>query len=191
MKQVDPSLAPVETLEDVLSKRRSVRRYGARALSEDAILRLCWAAQGITDPAGYRTSPSAGALYPLQLAVATAAGLFVYDPPHHRLLRRTADDLRAAIQGAAPAQEAGGESPAVFVIIAVPARTAAKYGSRAQRYVLLEAGHAAQNLLLEATALDLGAVPVGAFDDARLHRVLDLPRGHDVLYLLPVGEPAE
>lgn len=181
----------VRTLEDVLSKRRSVRRYGARALSEDDILRLCWAAQGITHPEGYRTAPSAGALYPLELSVATAAGLFAYDPPHHRLVRRTADDLRPAMQWAAAAQEAVGDSPAVFVISAVPARMTSKYGSRGERYVHLEAGHAAQNLLLEATALGFGAVPIGAFDDARLREVLDLPGTYDVLYLIPVGESAE
>lgn len=185
-------LAPCASLEDVLSKRRSVRRYTTRALSEDEILQLCWAAQGITHPAGYRTAPSAGALYPLDLGVATAAGCFAYDPPHHGLVRRTADDLRAAIHWAALSQEAVGVCPAVFVIAAVPARTAAKYGrERGARYVHLEAGHAAQNLLLEAAALGFGAVPIGAFDDARLREVLDLPGDYDPLYLIPVGEPAE
>lgn len=186
------SSAPAaQTLDDVLSQRRSVRRFGGRALLEDEILRLCWAAQGITDAEGCRTAPSAGALYPLELSVATAVGLFAYDPPHHRLVRRTGDDLRPAMQWAAGAQEAVGDGPAVFVIVAVPARTTRKYGGRGERYVHLEAGHAAQNLLLEATALGLGAVPIGAFDDARLREVLDLPGSHDVLYLIPVGEPAE
>jgi SagB-type dehydrogenase family enzyme len=186
-------LAPIQgrmSLEDVLSKRRSVRTFTERRLSEDEILRLCWAAQGITHPAGLRTAPSAGALYPLELYVATAAGFFAYDPPHHRLLRRGDDDLRGAMQWAALSQEAVGSCPTVFVFAAVPARTATKYGSRAQRYVQLEAGHAAQNLLLEAAAHGLGAVPIGDFDDARLREVLDLPADTDVLYLIPVGEPA-
>ena len=194
---VSPSTRPeadlrgAMTLEDVLSQRRSVRHYTGRALSEDEILQLCWAAQGITHPAGYRTAPSAGALYPLELGVATAAGWFVYDPPHHRLMRRSPDDLRPAIRWAALSPEAVGDSPAVFVIAAVPAPTAGKYGdARGARYVHLEAGHAAQNLLLEATALGLGAVPIGAFDDARVREVLDLSGDHDVLYLIPVGEPA-
>ncbi len=168
-----------------------MRRFTARALSEDELLQLCWAAQGITDPEGYRTAPSAGARYPLELSVATAAGLFAYDPPHHRLVRRTADDLRRRMQWAALAEEAIADSPAVFVIAAVPARTTSKYGSRGERYVHLEAGHAAQNLLLEATALGFGAVPMGAFDEARLREVVDLPGTYDVLYLIPVGEPAE
>jgi len=179
-----------KSLEDVLSKRRSVRRFTTRPLSEDEILGLCWAAQGITHPAGYRTAPSAGALYPLDLYVANTEGVATYDPPHHRLVRRSNDDLRTAMQWAAFSQEAVGECPTVFILAAVPARTAAKYGARAQRYVQLEAGHAAQNLLLEATARGLGAVPIGAFDDARLREVLDLPGDTDVLYLIPVGEPA-
>lgn len=186
-------LAPIQghlSLEDVLSRRRSIRGFTQRALTEDEILRLCWAAQGITHPAGYRTAPSAGALYPLELYVATVGGVFVYDPPHHRLVRRRDGDLRTAMQRAAHGEAVVGECPTVFVITAVPARTAAMYGPRARRYVLLEAGHAAQNLLLEATAHDLGAVPIGAFDDARLRGVLDLPGDTDVLYLIPVGEPS-
>ena len=178
------------TLDDTLSQRRSLRIFADRPLNEDQILRLCWAAQGITDPSGHRTAPSAGARYPLELYVATAAGCFAYDPPHHRLVRRTEDDLRQAMQWAALSQEPIGQSPAVFVVAAVPDRTTAEYGSRGERYVHLEGGHAAQNLLLEATAIGLGAVSIGAFDDARLREVLDLPADHEVVYLIPVGEPA-
>ena len=185
-----PAVAEHPTLEDTLSRRRSVRLFSDRALSEDEVLKLCWAAQGVTDPKGHRTAPSAGARYPLELYVATPGGCYAYDPPHHRLLRRTEDDLRAALQWAALSQEAVGQSPAVFVVAAQPARTTAEYGHRGRRYVHLEAGHAAQNLLLEATAMGFGAVPIGAFDDARLREVLDLPADREVVYLIPIGEPA-
>ena len=184
-------LQPRATLEDALSHRRSVRMFANRPLNEDQILRLCWAAQGITDASGHRTAPSAGARYPLELYVATAAGCFAYDPPHHRLVRRTADDLRPAMQWAALSQEPVGQSPAVFVVAALPHRSTAEYGTRGERYVHLEGGHAAQNLLLEATAIGLGAVPIGAFDDGRLREVLNLSGDREVLYLIPVGEPAE
>ena len=185
-----PAVAQHPTLEETLSRRRSVRLFSDRALSEDEVLKLCWAAQGVTDPKGHRTAPSAGARYPLELYVATPSGCYAYDPPHHHLVRRTEDDLRAALQWAALSQEAVGQSPAVFVVAARPERTTAEYGRRGQRYVHLEAGHAAQNLLLEATAMDLGAVPIGAFDDARLREVLDLPSDREVVYLIPIGEPA-
>lgn len=179
------------TLDDALSRRRSVRHFSAGALTEDQILQLCWAAQGITDPTGHRTAPSAGARYPLELVVVTARGCFAYDPPHHRIVRRTGDDLRPALQWAALSQEAVGESAAVFAITAVPARTTEQFGSRGERYVYLEAGHTAQNLLLEATAMGFGAVPIGAFDDARVREVLDLRGDRAVIYLIPVGESAD
>jgi len=178
------------TLEEALSKRRSVREFTAQVIPRDDILWLCWAAQGITSAEGHRTAPSAGATYPLELLVATPSGCFSYDPPHHRLIRRTEDDLRPALAWAAGGQPAVGQAAAVFIITAVPSRTTAKYGTRAARYIPLEAGHAAQNLLLLTAALDLGAVPVGAFDDARMREVLDVSGDHEVLYLIPIGVPA-
>ena len=178
------------TLDDTLSRRRSVRMFSERVLSEDEMLKLCWAAQGVTDPRGYRTAPSAGARYPLELYIATPHGCFAYDPPHHRLLRRSSEDARRALQGGALSQEAVGQSPAVFVIAALPSRTTAEYGHRGRRYIHLEAGHAAQNLLLEATAMGFGAVPIGAFDDARVREVLELPEDREIVYLIPIGEPA-
>jgi SagB-type dehydrogenase family enzyme len=76
------------------------------------------------------------------------------------------------------------------VICGVFARTAGKYGDRAVRYVHLEAGHVGQSLLLQAVALGLGGVPIGAFDDAGVRRVLNLPTDHEPLYLIPIGRPA-
>lgn len=179
-------------LEQVLNRRRSIRTFTARSLNEREISQLLWAAQGVTHADGCRTAPSAGALYPLEIFLATPEGFFHYEPARHRLYRRCDDDLRPAIEWAARSQEPLGKAPALFVVAALPARTAVKYGeARGRRYAHLEAGHAAQNLLLEATALGLGAVPVGAFDDARVLEVLDLSADYEVLYLIPVGEPAE
>jgi SagB-type dehydrogenase family enzyme len=178
------------SLEEALARRRSVREFGGRPLTDREISQLLWAAQGLTGPDGERTAPSAGALYPLEVFVATASGFFHYDLSRHGLRRRSGDDLRPGMAEAALSQDAVREAAAVFVIAARPARTAAKYGAaRARRYVQLEAGHAAQNLLLEATALGLGAVPVGAFHDARLRQLLDLPPDSEVLYLIPTGAP--
>ena len=92
---------------------------------------------------------------------------------------------RAALRQAAVSQ-----APAVFVIAAVYERTEVKYGAeRSPRYVHLEAGHAAQNLLLEAVALGLGATPIGAFDDEGVQQALGLAEEEQPLYLIPVGEP--
>lgn len=177
------------SLEEVLRRRRSVRELAATPLVAREIGQLLWAAQGVTSPEGRRTAPSAGALYPLELYLATAAGVDRYEPAPHRLVRVLTGDRRSGLRAAALGQPAVGEAPAVFVIAAVLARTSGKYGARARRYVNLEAGHAAQNLLLQAVALGLAAVPIGAFDDAAVRRVLELPTGEEPLYLIPVGHP--
>jgi SagB-type dehydrogenase family enzyme len=101
----------------------------------------------------------------------------------------TTADVREELARAAHNQEAVRTAPVVIVFTAIYERTEAKYGDRAQRYVHMEAGHAAQNVLLQATALKLGAVPVGAFDDAAVARVLSLPRTERAVYLVPVGHP--
>ncbi len=174
-------------LEQALSRRRSVREYGPGALTEEEIGQLLWSAQGVTSPTGGRTAPSAGALYPLEIYVATAEGVRRYVPAGHLVERVSAEDARAALAEAGGDQPALRAAPAIFVITGVPARTAAKYGGRAERYVLLEAGHAAQNLLLEAVTLGLGAVPIGAFSDESAARALRLPAGEEVIYLVPTG----
>jgi SagB-type dehydrogenase family enzyme len=181
-----PHLVGTVTLEEALAARRSVREFAPGDLAPDEIGQLLWAAQGVTSATGGRTAPSAGALYPLELFVTGPGGTFRYLPASHALEPVSARDLRpdlavAALQGTV------GEGAVTVVIVGVPARSAAKYGSRAERYVQLEAGHAAQNLLLQAVALDLGAVPVGAFDDASVREILDLPDSWQPLYLVPVG----
>ena len=178
------------SLEEALSRRRSVREFAAKPLPEAVLGQLLWAAQGITHPDGLRTAPSAGALYPLELYVATAAGFYHYNPRRHELERRSASDLRPALARAALEQESIRQAGAVIVFAAVVERIARKYGpARAPRYVFLEVGHAAQNVLLEATALGLGAVPVGAFHNVDVDRALSLPKDEEPVYLVPVGYP--
>jgi SagB-type dehydrogenase family enzyme len=99
-------------------------------------------------------------------------------------------DLRPALHATALQQDPVLKAPVVFVIAAVYERTQKKYGEeRSPRYVHLEAGHAAQNLLLQAVALNLGSVPIGAFIDEQVKEALSLPDDHQPLYLIPVGHP--
>jgi SagB-type dehydrogenase family enzyme len=178
------------SLETCLRQRRSIRSFTEEALSLDEIGQLLWAAQGITDERGLRAAPSAGALYPLEVYGVTREGVFHYDPGQHAIIARVDEDLRQSLSQAALGQEAIAEAPLIVVITAVYERTEGKYGSqRGPRYVHLEAGHVAQNVLLEAVALGLGAVPIGAFDDLRVQGVLGLPPEHLPLYLIPVGHP--
>ena len=184
-------LSPVRSgrmsLEEALARRRSVREFSDKPLSDQDLSQVLWAAQGITHHEGLRTAPSAGALYPLELYLVNAAGFYRYDPQHHALHRHSERDLRPALYRAA-LEQAVREAPAVFVITAIYERTARKYGVvRSPRYVHMEAGHAAQNLLLQAVALGLGAVPIGAFHDAQVQKVLGLPTEEQPLYLIPTG----
>ncbi|MFH1928747.1 MAG: SagB/ThcOx family dehydrogenase [Chloroflexota bacterium] len=186
-----PRLSSERSLEETLSRRRSVRRFTDEELTTQDISQLLWAAQGITREWGGRTTPSAGALYPLEVYVAMPQGFYHYEPQGHKMELITRDDLRMEVWKASLKQDAVRDAPAVFIIAAVYERTAVKYGDRAARYVHLEAGHAAQNLLLQAVALDLGGVPIGAFHDDRLQSALSLPGDHEPLYVIPIGHPAE
>jgi SagB-type dehydrogenase family enzyme len=182
-------------LEKALSERRSVREFRAAALSLAEIGQLLWAAQGVTVRGGYRTAPSAGALYPLELyAVAArveglAAGVYRYDPAGHGLVAVAGQNRGAELARAAYGQDWLSEAPVILVLTGFEHRTTRKYGRRGERYVLLEAGHAAQNALLQAVALGLGATVVGAFDDERVGKVLGLEAEERPLYLIPVGRP--
>lgn len=184
-----PALRWKTSLEETLKKRESVRNFSSRSLDSKELSQLLWAAQGVTRKWGARTAPSAGGLFPLEIYVATKDGVFHYLPQKHHLVRTIEQDLRNALAQAALGQDCIREAPAVFVIAAVYERMAGKYGSRAERYVKMEVGHASQNILLQAVAMGMGAVPVGAFYDEQVKNVLQLPRSHDPLYLISVGFP--
>jgi SagB-type dehydrogenase family enzyme len=185
-----PDITGEMSLEQTLAQRRSDREFAPGELTLDTIGQLFWAGQGITDERGYRTAPSAGALYPLELYAVTATAVLHYVPDGHRVESRSDTTSLARLGDLAFGQDWLSSAPVVFAVVGVDARTAAEYGELATAFVEREAGHATQNILLQATALDLAAVPVGGFDAARMARLLALPPGHDVRYLVPVGEPA-
>jgi SagB-type dehydrogenase family enzyme len=186
-----PDITGEISLEQTLLERRSGREFAPFELTLDIIGQLFWAGQGITDEQGHRTAPSAGALYPLELYAVTATEVMHYVPDGHRVESRSDTTTLARLGDLAFGQDSVRTAPVVLVVVGVDARTAAEYGAMAADYVEREAGHATQNILLQATALGLASVPVGGFDPARAAQLLALPPGHDVLYLLPVGEPAE
>jgi SagB-type dehydrogenase family enzyme len=178
------------SLEETLARRRSVRAYEATSLTLAELSQLLWAGQGITSAEGFRTAPSAGARYPLEIYAVLPEATYHYEPQGHRLRLHVAGDRRPALYTAALSQAAVLQAPAVIVIAAVYERTASRYGAeRTPRYVHMEVGHAGQNILLQATALGLGAVPIGAFYDDQVKQALALPADHQPLYLIPVGHP--
>lgn len=184
----DPKYRGTLTLEESLAHRRSERSFKNAGLTNEQIGQLLWAAQGITEQTwGFRTAPSAGSTYPLEIYLVKKDGVYHYLPLTHSLEQLKDIDCRPSLTRASLGQNFIGEAPIVIVIAADFERTEAKYGARAQRYVHLEAGHAAENVLLQAVALGLAAVPVGSFWDDVVKAVLDLPYVHDPLYLIPVG----
>jgi len=193
MKLPEPRYDSNVSIEEALLKRRSVREYTGEPLTLQEVSQLLWAAQGITDPRGFRTAPSAGGLYPLEVYVVVgdvedlATGVYRYRPQEHELVKLLGEDKRTEIAEAALGQAWVEEAAVDMVITAVYERTTVKYGDRGIRYVHMEAGHAAQNLCLQATAMNLGAVTVGAFHDEEVKEVLDLPENERPLYIIPVG----
>lgn len=180
-------------VEHALRERRSIRNYQHEPLALAELSQLLWAAQGITHPGGLRTTPSAGALYPLETYVVVdnvaglTAGVYRYRPQSHELTLIEAGDRRAALRQAALNQESVQEAAAVIVLAAVYARTTVKYGERGIRYVDMEVGAAAQNVYLQAVSLKLGTVYIGAFHDEQVKRLLNLRDDEQPLCLLPIG----
>lgn len=199
----------VVSVERAIADRRSTRRFAPAPLTVDELSQLLWAGQGLRQvaeerrpapgtrepPGGYRTAPSAGALFPLELyavigtAVDLGPGVYHYLPMRHGLQKTADGDLRRALWDVALQQDAIRSAPVSIVIAAVVERTAVKYGDRAERYVLVEVGAAAENIALQAGALGLGAVLIGAFQDKLVNQVLSLPRDQDVVGMMPVGHP--
>jgi len=182
------------SLEETLLDRRSIREYADEALILEEVSQLLWAAQGITVEWGGRTAPSAGALYPLEVYLVAgrvenlAPGVYKYKPDGHELVKVKDQDIRGKLAEAALDQKCVKDGAIDIVIAAVYERTTAKYGDRGVRYVHMEAGHAAQNIYLQATALDLGMVTVGAFNDERVKEIVDMPENEAPLYVIPVGK---
>ena len=183
------------SIERALHERRSVREFGKTALTQDEVSQLLWAAQGITSRDGLRTAPSAGALYPLELYLVVGMvrdldpGVYKYAAAGHKLTKLSTGDQRHKFAAAAHGQDSVADAAAVLVFTAVERRTTRKYGSRGLRYIHIEVGHVSQNVFLEATALGLGAVVVGAFEDDAVRELLQLPEGEAPLYLMPLGRP--
>jgi SagB-type dehydrogenase family enzyme len=182
------------SLEEAVLKRRSRREYKDEPLTIEEISQLLWAAYGVTGKNGLRTAPSAGALYPLETYLVVGkvkdipSGVYKYKPQEHELINITYGDKRLALRSASLDQEAVSEAPIIIVFAAVYERTTVKYGERGVRYVLMEVGHAAQNVYLQAEALNLGTVVIGAFDDDKVKSILTLEKKEEPLYIMPVGK---
>jgi len=183
------------SLERCIRQRRSVRNFRDQALTKVELAQLLWAAQGVTGPDGARAVPSAGALYPLELYVlarnvaSLAAGVHHYVTGRRKLFLATPEYDPAALIDATLGQDWIAAAPACICVAAVFERTSVKYGDRGHRYVCLEAGHAAENVMLQAVALGLVTTMVGAYSDDQVGRLFCLRAKEIPLCLIPVGRP--
>ncbi len=185
------------SVEEAISKRRSVRRFRAQPLSLAQLSQLLWSAQGITGTGGRRAAPSAGATYPLEIFVAIgehgieslAAGIYHYQVDSHSLSLHLSGDLRQKLADTALGQSFIANCPVDIVVCALHPRTAYRYGRRGERYVHMEVGHVGQNVSLQAVALGLATVMVGAFEDEEVGKVLKLEEQIKPLYIIPIGKP--
>lgn len=193
VKLPEPQHEGKVSIEETLFERRSVRGYKNEPLTLAEVSQLLWAAQGITESGGLRTAPSAGALYPLEVYLVAgnvsslSSGIYKYVPDGHQLIRMSDGDVRGELARAALSQTFIADAPASFIFTAVYERTTRKYGERGVRYVHVEVGHAAENLLLQGVALGIGAVTVGAFADDQVARLMKLPAGEEPLYIIAAG----
>ena len=191
----EPRRASGVSVESALQRRRSVREYQPEPLTLAEAAQLLWAAQGIVTGDSKRTAPSAGGTYPLETYLVAghvtgfAPGVYHYRPEQHELTELFAGDIRPELATISMNQDCVRNSAVSIVFATVVARTAAKYGANATAYVDMEAGHAAQNVALQAVALDLGTVMIGAFDEAALVKLLQLPPDHRPRYYVAVGRP--
>jgi len=197
IKLPEPRYDGKVSVEKAMYLRRSIRSYKPEPLSLNNISQLLWAAQGKTSPRGYRTTPSAGALYPLEVylfafdVTGLAEGVYQYFPNEHAIAITRKGNVREELCKSSLNQSPVRNAPAVFVISAVYERTIRKYSRRGGRYVQLEAGHAAQNICLQAISEGLGTVVVGAFLDHEVNALLNSIPEARPLYIIPAGVPAE
>ncbi|MGC8961684.1 MAG: SagB/ThcOx family dehydrogenase [Candidatus Bathyarchaeia archaeon] len=198
IKLPPPRYAGSMSVEEAIARRRSIREYSSEPVLLEDLAQILWAAQGITDPKwGLRAAPSAGATYPLEVYIVVGeggvkgleAGIYHYVPKEHGLRMVLKGDHRRPLSKAALEQAWVAAAPVDLVLAAVYERTTARYGERGIRYVHMEAGHVGENIYLQATALGLGVVAVGAFSDEEVQRILNLSGDEKPLYIIPIGHP--
>ena len=194
IKLPEPRYDSETSIEEALLKRRSIRTYKNESLTIAEVSQLLWASQGITDlEMGFRTAPSAGALYPLEVYVVIgnvqgiSKGVYKYNPYKHELVKVKDGDVRDKLAIASLGQTWVRDGAIVIVFSAIYERTTEKYGDRGIRYVHMEVGHAAQNVYLQGVSLNLGTVVVGAFRDDRVREILNMSDKEHPLYIMPVG----
>jgi SagB-type dehydrogenase family enzyme len=207
IKLPSPQLKGKVSLEETILRRRAVRRYRREPLDLSQLSQILWSAQGITGTREFRAAPSAGATYPLEIFVVVGkqgvtaskakqapkelqAGIYHYEADSHSLSLHKPADLRPDLARATLDQEFIIDAPVDIVICALYHRTSYRYGRRGERYVHMEVGHVGENIHLQAVALGLATLEVGAFHDEEVSKVLGVEEQIKPLYIMPLGKAA-
>ncbi len=181
-------------LAELLYARRSVRSFSPGEIKKQDVTRALFSAQGVTREDRFRTIPSAGALYPLELYLVAQnvqdlqAGVYKYLPREHALKPVRQGDKLEDLAQASLGQMWISQAQAAVVVTAVYERVTGKYGARGEQYVHMEAGCAAQSLSLQAAELGLGTTAVGAFHDNQVQKVLGAKDNEVPMLVMPLGK---
>lgn len=193
IKLPEPCLSGSVSIEEALKARRSIREYSKTALTVSEVAQLLWSAYGVTSPEGFRTAPSAMALYPLEfylnvsLVEGLSPGVYQYIPVGHELKRVADASKRDELFSSSFEQTALAEAPVILVITGSYGRMKMKFGESGPDYVHMDLGHAAQNIHLQAVSLSLGTVVIAAFRRNEVSGILRLPEDETPLYMMPIG----
>ncbi len=197
IKLPPPKIRGKISVEEAIAKRRTHRAYEKTPLTVQEVSQLLFASQGINNGKNRRTVPSAGALYPIEVYLASgnvkgvAPGIYKYHPEKHQLLRIAEGDKRKDLLAATSFQFWIEEAPAIIILCGTPWKTMIKYGWRGRSFILMEIGHAGQNISLQAIPLGMGTVCMGGFNKTRVRKILKLRGTETPLYILPVGKVAK
>ena len=193
-----PILEGNMSVEQAIQNRRSVRHYTNQSITLQDVSQLMWAAQGITDKANnLRSVPSAGQVYPLEVYIIVGnggvtglgSGVYLYNPYNNTLEKTSGNDVRSDLSQAANGQVWVKNAPVDIVITGDYSKMVAKYKDETlcTRFVNLEAGHAGENIYLEAESRGLVTVALGSFKDDQVHTILGIPSNENTIYIMPVG----
>jgi len=210
IKLPSPQLKGKTSLEEAIARRRSIRRYKLEPLTLSQVSQILWSAQGITGAGKLRAAPSAGATYPLEIFLVIGrqaisvvaseaeqplykeelpAGIYHYEVDTHSLRLHLQGDFRLDLARVALDQGFIAVAPVDIVICTLYSRTCYTYGKRGERYIHTEIGHVGENIHLQAVALGLATVEVGAFDDEEVRKILTVDEEIKPLYIMPIGKP--
>jgi SagB-type dehydrogenase family enzyme len=186
------------SVEETLFKRRSRRGYKQTSISPGELSQMLWAAYGVTHPLnnmgdGLKTCPSADGQYPLSIYVLAGnvtdlpKGVYKFNPAGHKLTGLMNRDKKAEICSAAENQIMIKEAPIVLVYTGIPEKLLASGQEIKLRWTNMEVGHSAQNVYLQATALNMGTCAIGSFNEKKVRQILNIPVNEQILYMMPVG----